>query len=87
MSAYRQLMTRPQTKNESSDFNESLSKVVEDSESILCINGFKLSYVNSANDNVACDSKFVREGLLATLEAQQDYVSVTDTNHNVKILR
>eukprot|EP00957_Ditylum_brightwellii_P090195 6869292-Ditylum_brightwellii.AAC.1 len=84
MSPHRQLMARPQIKNESSDFNVSLSKAVKDAENILHSDGFKLSFINSANDGVSCDSKFVREGLFAFLEGKQDYASVTDTNHNVK---
>eukprot|EP00957_Ditylum_brightwellii_P052465 3979041-Ditylum_brightwellii.AAC.1 len=71
MSPYRQLMARLQTKNESSDFNEFLSKAVEDAENILCSDGFNFSFINSANDGVACDSKFVREGHLLSLKASR----------------
>eukprot|EP00957_Ditylum_brightwellii_P150107 11431171-Ditylum_brightwellii.AAC.1 len=50
------LMARPQTKNESSNFNKSFSKAVEDTENILHSDGFKSSFIDSANDGVACDS-------------------------------
>ena len=77
-------MTRPQTKNEGSDFNESLSKAVEDDENILHSDVFKFSFINSANDGVACASKFVREGLFVFFEDKQEYASVIETNYNVK---
>ena len=86
-SPYKQLMARPQTKNENSDFNEVCCEAVVKAEKILRAKGYNFSFAGSANDGVSCDSNFVRMGIENFLDGKKDYLCVTDTNHNVKNAR
>jgi len=87
MTPYKQLMARPQTTNENSDFNEKVCEALVMAESELRRDGYHFSFVNSANDGVSSDSKFVLDNLLLFLQGEQDHLSITDPNHNVKNAR
>jgi hypothetical protein len=87
ISPFLSLIARPQTKNESSDFNKRASKIMEKAEEILREKGYCFSYLSSANDGVSCDGEFVQKGLLEFLAGDTNYSTHTDTNHNVKNYR
>ena len=79
-----QLMARPQTKNENSKFNYTVLKCLELAELLLRKEGYKTSFVCSANDGVSCDSRFVLQTLTEFLQGNRSSSAHTDTNHNVK---
>ena len=87
MTPYLQLGARPQTKNENSSFNFDVVKALEIAEKTLRSEGYKFSFLCSANDGVSCDSTFVSKHLIEFLQGKRDNSYHTDTNHNVKSSR
>ena len=49
--------------------------------------GYKVSFLNEANDGVSSDEKFVRQTLLEFLKGHSSFTAMTDLNHNVKNFR
>eukprot|EP00957_Ditylum_brightwellii_P001379 108035-Ditylum_brightwellii.AAC.1 len=70
MPPYKQLMILPQSKNQASNLNKNPCNAVEKAEQVLHGDGYKLSFINSANNGVACDFKFVRDKLFSLFERQ-----------------
>ncbi len=84
ISPFVQVSARPQTNNETSDFNKDVAKAMVKAESVLRKDGYQVSFACCANDGVSCDSKFVHETLGDFLKGNISYSAHTDTNHNVK---
>ena len=72
MTPYKELMARPQTKNEHSNFNEKVGEALVKADADLRSDGYHFSFPNTANDGVSCDSKFVLDRLVLFLEGEQD---------------
>ena len=87
LSPYNQIMARPQTKNQNSNFNHEACKAAVIAEEKLRQNGWKFSFTNACNDGVSSDTKFVHSVLNDFLEGKINYTAGTDTNHNTKSAR
>ena len=61
---YLQIAIRPQTKNDNGDFNNKLCKLINNACVKLNHMGYKISFLNQANDGVSSDKKFVRKTLI-----------------------
>ena len=81
---YFQLAARPQTKNETSCFNQHISEACVKAETICCEDGWDVSFISAANDGVSYDQVFVQMTLISFLLGSITYTGLTDPNHNVK---
>ena len=73
MIPYKQLTASPQTNNKNFNFNEKVDEVLLKIEANLCSDGHHFSFLNTANDSVSCDSKFVLNELILFLEEEQSF--------------
>ena len=49
--------------------------------------GYQVTFLCCANDEVSCDTAFVLETLMDFLNGKRNFTALTDTNHNVKSCR
>ena len=83
-SPWKILCGRPQSVNEDNNFNEDITKIVED----FCeANKTRVRLASTANDGVSVDAKFVWRRLLMFLDGSRDSLAMTDPNHNAKNMR
>ncbi len=78
------LCALPQTKNVVSTFNDDLMQWLSEHSKSSSQN---FTLLSAAVDGVSCDKEFVVSNLLKFLQAKQDYLSITDPNHNIKNFR
>ena len=84
---YKQVKALPQTKNKASSFNKEVAEAAVLTQNRLRADGWRMSFTNTCNDGVSCDSRFTLSGLSKFLKGSIDFVTITDPCHNGKSCR
>lgn len=84
--AFFPLCGRPQTKNEASNFNQNIMNWLYD-HSLGSGTSMRYTLLNAAVDGVSCDKDFVQDAIVRFLQGSQQWLAITDPNHNMKSYR